>query len=454
MHEDAGRVADGGDARGVRELRAGRFTLVDRHGNTRASLGVGDDGSPAIHLFDPGEQPRMQLALEASGAANVKLLDADGDVRVWLSVSPNGAPSLYLRGTSRYAEGGTGHAELAIDEHGCPALSLCDTGGQPRLLLGLDEKAGMPRLSLSSADGDLRALLIADRERGVLHLYPEPVAREDVPTVSFRPRPAPTNGTATSASSGATVTALAPPPLMAPEPPTSAPGAYTNGHTAAFAETAAAPASAVHRRPRRRHLRATVPLLVLAAAGLGAAGYHALTAPGPAAIKRETTAAAGSNLRTVEAEEFILRGPSGSVHARLAILPNGSPYLQLTGNGGESSAELSILPSQGPVLKLSDGKALVSMRAKGDGSSEITLHSEAQEPRAALFLEADGTPVLSMTDAAGNVRAGLTISADGSPSLSLYDEESLRAMLGTAGAASNLTLLDPQGRILFAAPSR
>ena len=79
MHEDAVRA--GGDVRGVRELQASRFTLVDRYGNARAALMVGEDGSPAIHFFDPGQQPRMSLALEASGAANVKVLDPNGDVR-------------------------------------------------------------------------------------------------------------------------------------------------------------------------------------------------------------------------------------------------------------------------------------------------------------------------------------------------------------------------------------
>ena len=69
-----------------------------------------------------------------------------------------------------------------------------------------------------------------------------------------------------------------------------------------------------------------------------------------------------------------------------------------------------------------------------------------------MFLEADGTPVLCMTDAQGHVRAGLTISADGAPSLSFYDESSLRAMLGTTGDRAALTLLDGQGRQVFAAP--
>ena len=442
MHEDVVRA--GGDVRGVRELQASRFTLVDRYGNARAALMVGDDGSPAIHFFDPGQQPRMSLALEASGAANVKVLDPNGDVRIWMSVNPNGAPSLYLRGTSRYADGGTGHAELAIDEHGTPALSLCDTAGQPRLLLGLDEKAGMPRVSLSGPDGELRALLIADRERGVLHLYPDdgmPEARRDVPALQLRPQREPEPDAITEpARATVVVTPLEPPPALAAMAPAPEADAAPNGHVVHLKEPLDAPAAPARpRRSPRRYLRAAVPLLVLAVA----------------ALERDAAGTAGGrDSHSLEAEEFVLRAPNGDVHARLGLLPDGSPFLQLTGNGGESSIELSVLPSQGPVLKLSDGKALVSMRAKGDGSSEITLHSAGQEPRAALFLESDGSPVLSLTDAEGRVRAGLTISTDGSPSLSLYDESSLRAMLGTSGDRSMLTLLDGQGRLLYSAPSR
>jgi hypothetical protein len=452
MHEDAVRA--GGDVRGVRELQASRFTLVDRYGNARAALMVGEDGSPAIHFFDPGQQPRMSLALEASGAANVKVLDPNGDVRIWMSVNPNGAPSLYLRGTSRYADGGTGHAELAIDEHGTPAFSLCDTAGTPRLLLGLDEKAGVPRLSLSGPDGELRALLMADRERGTLHLYPDDgMPERDVPALQLRARGEPEPEAITEpAPATVVVTPLEPPPALAAMVPPSEADAESNGRAVHLKEPLEAPVRP--RRSRRRWLRAAVPLLVLVVAGLGAAAYSALTTPSPA-LERDAAGTAGTrDSHSVEAEEFVLRAPNGDVHARLGLLPDGSPFLQLTGSGGTSSAELSVLPSQGPALKLSDGKALVSMRAKGDGSSEITLHSEGQEPRAALFLESDGSPVLSLTDAEGRVRAGLTISTDGSPSLSLYDESSLRAMLGTSGDRSMLTLLDGQGRLLYSAPSR
>jgi hypothetical protein len=249
------------------------------------------------------------------------------------------------------------------------------------------------------------------------------------------------------------VTPLDPPAAAKPEPRADAP---LNGHVVLLKEPISdtPPPKAAPQRDGSRYLRAAVPLLVLAVAALLAAGYGALTTPSPEVVLEhevvEGTATVGA-ARTVEAEEFVLRGRDGNVQARLGLLPDGSPFLQLTG-AGQSTAELSVLPSQGPVLKLSDGKALVSMRAKGDGSSEITLHSEGQEPRAALFLEADGTPVLSMTDAQGHVRAGLTISADGAPSLSFYDESSLRAMLGTTGDRAALTLLDGQGRQVFAAP--
>jgi hypothetical protein len=407
MREDAVRVGE--DVRGVRELQASRFTLVDRYGNARAALTVGDDGSPAIHFFDPGQQPRMTLGLEADGAANVKLLDPNGDVRIWMSVNPNGAPSVYLRGTSRYADGGTGHAELAIDDHGTPALSLCDTGGQPRLLLGLDEKAGIPRLSLAGPDGELRALLIADRERGALHLYPEDGvpesrARRDIPALQLRPARDPE-----------------PEPEASPEPAPATivvtPIEPPNGHAVHLREPLQSDAPAPSRRSRRRYLGAAVPFLVLGVAGLGAAGYSALTTPAPGPTAEHGTGETRDS-RSLEAEEFVLRAPDGDVHARLGLLPDGSPFLQLTGSGGESSAELSILPSQGPVLKLSDGKALVSMRAKGDGSSEITLHSATQEPRAALFLESDGTPVLSLTDGEGRVRAAPTVAVPSTSSCS------------------------------------
>src|SRR5262249_43746261 len=152
----------------AREIRASRLTLVDEYGSTRVTLAVDDDGSPALRLLDIDEQPRVQLALDATGAANVKLHDREGEVSAWLTVGANGAPSLYLRGISHQPGRPRGHAELCVDERGCPVLSLYDKDGQPRILLSLNEKDGTPTLSFSSAQGELRALLSGDRDRGVL----------------------------------------------------------------------------------------------------------------------------------------------------------------------------------------------------------------------------------------------------------------------------------------------
>src|SRR5262245_12905909 len=139
MREEMG-VAGAGTAAVVDELRARRFTVVGEHGRMRAALGPGAGGAAGLYLYDDEDRPRAEVALDATGAANVKLHDPDGEVCAWLAVGPHGAPSLYLRGASRHGTGVRGHAQVSIDEHGCPLLSLHDTDGRARVLLSLDEQ--------------------------------------------------------------------------------------------------------------------------------------------------------------------------------------------------------------------------------------------------------------------------------------------------------------------------
>ena len=66
---------------------------------------------------------------------------------------------------------GNTRAELGLDEHGAPCLTLFDGRGNPRAALGLVGKQGQPRLSLSDADGNMRAALhLEDDERPCLAL--------------------------------------------------------------------------------------------------------------------------------------------------------------------------------------------------------------------------------------------------------------------------------------------
>jgi hypothetical protein len=526
MKEDALGALDGAEMRGAAEIRAARFTLVDGRGRSRATLGLSDDGAPALALYDSDHAPRVQLALDASGAANLKLHDGDGEVSAWLSVGANGAPSLYLRGINRRRRSLKGHAELCVDEHGCPVLSLYDKDGRPRVLLSLDEEDGVPSLSFSSAAGDLRALLSGDVDQGSLHLYPvphpgefpasrpadeQPAEREEfpppvielaatlgegtvddvepptaallrgaseplgseTPALALAGTPNGVDGTSDVPAAEIVPSAVeaiepaaadldpgrvetdpdvpAPYPIEMPDPAATAVPAAP-----AKAEATAPAASATPVATTQRRRRPVVLVLLLALAGGAGFGGARLLVPHqderPAVVPPVAPVADSPVSHTVEAEEFILKGTDGQTHARLGMLPDGSPFLYLTGKDGKGVAELSVLPSQGTLLKLSDGPAVVSVRTREDGSAEVTLHGKGQEARAALFVQADGTPVFSMTDEDGRVRAGFTISADGSPSLSLYDDNSLRAFLGSSETSASLMLLNKEGRVIFQAP--
>jgi hypothetical protein len=567
MQEDALGLEGGAERRVVPEIRAARLTLVDASGAPRAALAIGDDGSPSLRLFDPFEQTRAQLVVDASGAANLKLHDRDGEVSAWLSVGSNGAPSLYLRGVARHRTRAKGHAELCVDEHGCPVLSLYDKDGQPRVLLSLGEKDGTPSLSFSNPRGEIRALLTGDAERGAIRLYPEgepdpavpvlpiePLAprsaatefvAEAIPTLRLTPergngtpvvgdgrlvspvwvatppdptpngdgaegppypeasapfapaagngtsaldltdpadvvveparddRVPPTNGVDVTTDDGERAAEDAPRAARATEPavardipPVDVEGAADVATPAVVAEPALAPLPEPAPPPRPARRRYTL-LLVLAGIAAGFAGARLLvppppnvgavgsepTHPAPAVAPAGTTPAGEpATLRTLEAEEFVLKDKNGHAQARLGTLPDGSPFLTLTGAGGKGSIELSILPNQGAVAKISQGPSLVSVRAREDGSSEVTLHGAGPAARAAVFVQPDGTPVLSLADDAGRVRAGLTISGDGAPSLSLYDEDSLRAFLGASTPSASLMLLNKDGKVVFQAP--
>ena len=535
MREEALGLDEAAERRVVQEVRATRLTLVDQNGSPRAALGIGEDGSPALRLFDPFEQTRAQLVVDPSGAANLKLHDRDGEVSAWLSVGPSGAPSLYLRGGGRTPSRARGHAELCVDEHGCPVLSLYDKDGQPRVLLCLGEKDGTPSLSFSSTRGDLRALLTGDAERGMLRLYPEPVAEPAVPALPLVPpadqriwltaidaepipalrlAPLRANGEAPALMAAASapepeveaprveVAPVAPErvaeeplpaerapveplavervvveplaaeqvaePAVAYAPAASEPVAVgTPAVEPAPVELAPLPERAPAPTPRRRRGPLVLLLLLVGtAAGFGAAQLplaprlsvgaiepKPVAQPAPAAPAAiASPAGEPAVLRAIEAEEFVLKSKQGTAQARLSTLPDGSPFLTLAGAGGKGTIELSILPNQGAALKIGQGPALISVRAREDGSSEVTLHGSGPAARAAVFVHPDGTPVLSLADEAGRVRAGLTISGDGSPSLSLYDEESLRAFLGSGGAAASLMLLNKEGKVVFQAP--
>jgi hypothetical protein len=350
---ERGQVGEGAGT----ELRATRFTLVDGGGRARAALGPADDGSTGLLLYDAQERPRAQMVLDGSGQASVKLHDRDGDVAAWLAVGRSGAPSLYLRGVSRSDRAVRGHAEICVDEHGCPVLSLHDREGQPRVLLSLDERDGRPGLSFSDGLGNSRLVISEDGSGGLLYLYDrEGRSREGVPRLPLGdPPPAET------------------PRTSAPPPPVATPD---DGAFVAMAERVSA-----LERGRRRGRLATAALVLLAAA-LGGVGGAALapelreqtTASAPIEPAVASAPIADTTGRVIQAEEFVLTDGRGGTRAKLSLMPDGWPYLQLTGPEGDGIVQLAVLPGPDVLLRLTGGDGTVLLAASPNGPPSLSLY--------------------------------------------------------------------------------
>lgn len=349
----------GAGAEGMTEVRARRFTVVDAAGTVRASLGPADDGTTGLLVFDAQHRPRVEMLLDGTGAADVKLHDRDGDVAAWLGVNRTGAPSLYLRGTSRRDAGVRGHAEVCVDEHGCPTLTLHDRNGQARVLLSLDERDGRPTLSLADGLGNSRVVLSEDGDGGMLHVFDHGgQARDGVPRLALGPLPE--RPAARPAA-----------PMPTPEPPPAAPAPATIDRLARL-----------ERAHRRRRL--TGPLGLLAAALLGIVGGRFADEldvprlrdqPAPAAVQVTAPAVpVPSGGRVVEAEEFVLRDPSGGERARFSLLPDGWPFLQMVGPDGTGILQLAVLPGPDVVLRLGAGSTTVALNASSEGPPSISLY--------------------------------------------------------------------------------
>jgi len=336
------------------ELRAARFTLVDAEGRTRLSMGPGDDGSAGLQLHDADQRLRAQLGVDPRGATNLKLHDAAGEVCAWLSVSPEGAPSLYLRSVDHEQRTPRAHAQLCVDEHGCPVLSLHDRDGQPRVLLSLDERGGAPSFSFSDATGTAHLVLGEDVTGGFLHVYDR----------DGRVR----EGTGAAAPALPAITAAAQAERVAED-------------VAERNQEAASDVGELRRRllrVERKAARGWIAALALFAIGtmIGArANELATPAVGSQAPVVTTAGELPAALPgTIEARAFLLTGEDGVARARFALLPDGAPFLQMVGPDGESSAELSVVPKDGPVLRLNGDDTELALTAPPDAPPHVGLY--------------------------------------------------------------------------------
>lgn len=123
--------------------------------------------------------------------------------------------------------------------------------------------------------------------------------------------------------------------------------------------------------------------------------------------------------KVIEAEEFVLREPNGTVRARLAVEPHNYSGLSVYDKTGRRVVDLGILPSGGPSLLLRD-KSSVGIEVHND-IALVSLADKEGKARAGLAMGSDGTPSLHFFDRDEKARALIQLEADGSPSLKLLD---------------------------------
>jgi hypothetical protein len=158
-------------------------------------------------------------------------------------------------------------------------------------------------------------------------------------------------------------------------------------------------------RENRRLKYAGVVVLLLAAAGL-------------------TMGQASPTSKTVEAEAFVLRDPSGTERAAWHLSPEGGAALTFFDQAKKPRAQVRVDRDGAPGVLLFDqaGNGRAMLRADRDGAPHLTLTDQAAQTRSLLRVEANGSPGLIFFDQGGKSRATLYVVSDGSATLQLSDK--------------------------------
>ncbi len=210
---------------------------------------------------------------------------------------------------------------------------------------------------------------------------------------------------------------------------------------------------------------------------------------GLAAVVLLGQAAPDTVAQTIEAQQFVLRDPSGRIRAVLHVRADGLPQLDFRDAAGTLRVSLGVFGEMA-ALRLTDakGKGGAILRTHQDNRPGLTFMDGTDTRRMTLFLSHNGSSTLAFSDsrrasrlvlnsiengpmglffydAGGRLRSLLDVEPDGSPALAFFDENRMsRAILGhteLAGRrngtverrqASSLLLFDKTGKVIWSAP--
>lgn len=134
-----------------------------------------------------------------------------------------------------------------------------------------------------------------------------------------------------------------------------------------------------------RHLRLTTAVLMLFI-GAGFLMGQASTSPS----------------RSMEAQQFVLRGADGTVRGVMGISDDGSVGINLNDVKGQSRITLDVA---------------------ANGSPGLDFYDQSGKLRATLALASEGTPGLGLYDPSGRLRTSLDVPAHETPGLAFYHRD-------------------------------
>lgn len=131
-------------------ISAQEFRLTDAQGKTRARLGVGQDGGPALTLLDEKGSRRAAVSLTGQGETSLSFYDNSDKMHASLTVLPDGNAGLFLLDKTEKPRMA---ARLRAD--GSPVFVLSDSDGKQRALLDVpaDKSASLSLKSRSEKGG-------------------------------------------------------------------------------------------------------------------------------------------------------------------------------------------------------------------------------------------------------------------------------------------------------------
>jgi hypothetical protein len=149
----AAGAAIGQTAPAAKEIRAERFTVVDREGRERVLLATQPNGTYGFWLIGRNGKPSGTFGQPEGGVPAISLRDDDDNTRLSLMATVDGTAGLCL-----YDKKGTRRGEFFSMLGGPSALTLADRSGRTRVVLGVDEH-DVSGLAIEDKDGKVLARL-------------------------------------------------------------------------------------------------------------------------------------------------------------------------------------------------------------------------------------------------------------------------------------------------------